>query len=166
MKARRHLFALPFLIFWLGAWTIGGFSALTRLINGSIEESVGRYFTIFWLGGWAIGWLLVFFTVTWMLFGKEFIIIKSQAIIRYLNLPLLSKRRYYNPLNVSNVRAITQFAGGRRGHLDIPIIGKSEAVAFDYGSKTVRLGVGLDEAEAESVASAIRDKLGLKGVSQ
>lgn len=43
-------FAGLFLLFWLGGWTIGFWSALSTLLSGKASA-----FLIFWLAGWTIG---------------------------------------------------------------------------------------------------------------
>jgi len=41
-----------FLLFWLGGWTVGFFSALSEILSGK-----GSAFLVFWLGGWTLGGL-------------------------------------------------------------------------------------------------------------
>jgi hypothetical protein len=39
-----------FLLFWLGGWTIGFWSALSKILSGNASA-----FLIFWLAGWTVG---------------------------------------------------------------------------------------------------------------
>src|SRR3954468_14353418 len=67
IPARRNLFALLFLPFWLFFWTIGGFVALTQFLR------TGEAFIGLWLCGWAAGEVSVTLIVVWMICGAELI---------------------------------------------------------------------------------------------
>uniref|UniRef100_UPI003783A832 hypothetical protein n=1 Tax=Allosphingosinicella sp. TaxID=2823234 RepID=UPI003783A832 len=71
IKARRNIFALAFLPFWLVMWTFGGVMAITEFAR------TGEPFLAFWLCGWAVGWLAVALIMAWMIAGAELIAVTA-----------------------------------------------------------------------------------------
>ena len=49
-----------FLLFWLGGWAFGWFSAAAQLLKNKGQGS-GDLFLLFWLGAWTVGGLVAFF---------------------------------------------------------------------------------------------------------
>ncbi len=85
IPSKRQYFVLAFSSFWICAWTVGGISTISALLNTD-EPLTAQTFVLFWLGGWALGWFSVATTILWQLFGKEVIIITSGAITIYKRL--------------------------------------------------------------------------------
>jgi hypothetical protein len=52
-RSTSTLLASAFIMFWLGGWALGFYSALSTVLAGKANA-----FIIFWLGGWTVGGIL------------------------------------------------------------------------------------------------------------
>ena len=105
--------------------------------------------------------LAVVYSVTvvlWNLFGKEILSIATSTLSVKKNLFGLQLGRTYDRSQVSDVRVSPEPAppfwekGFRQSGLSGGVI------AFDYGAKTIRCGVGIDEAEAKQILEYLRSR--------
>jgi hypothetical protein len=153
IPARRNWFAVTFISFWLCAWTGGGLTAMGALVTADIDPG-GRAFMTFWLGAWAVGWAMAFGTISWMLAGREVLTLEAGRLTREL-IAVLRFRIWTYPttairdLTVIATDGATFFNQGRRN-----VMG-SAGLAFDFGARTVAIGLGLDRAEARVALEAL-----------
>lgn len=160
VRAKRQILILLFLLFWLGAWTVGGGFAITSLLFGSGEFGGGQLFTLFWLGGWAVGWVFATSTILWMLLGREIFEMNSQVATKRLVAAFVGRKWHFNPQLIRNVRKsqLPDTSGNRR-NFGFP--GRSSGdVAFDYGQRTIFFGTDLEPAEADLIVETISQRLG------
>ncbi len=108
---------------------------------------------LFFLG---IGVLAVY-SLIWQIVGKEVIEINAQMLVITRQILGWKRLREYSTEAVKDLRLNTQ-------HLNayVPIrsfqkiLGQDGMVAFDYGAKTVRFGLEIDEAEAKQIINALQ----------
>jgi hypothetical protein len=157
IPAKRNIFILLFLAAWLVGWGVGEVSAARELLFGRADTPV------LFLGGWLIAWTLgggvALYTWLWTLKGREMVILRPDTIVSKSDLWGLGRSKEYDLQHTKNLRvapiswnphdwgAAMQFWGIGGG-----------PIAFDYGSQTVRIGSGLDEAEAREIVKELRSR--------
>ena len=144
-----------FLSAWLVGWCFGEVFATRELLFGSDEAPA--LFLGAWLVGWTIGGGFALFTWLWMLRGREVVVLRPHSLTTKRDVWGLGRPKEYDLLHVKNLRVApiswnpydwggaTQFWGVGGG-----------PIAFDYGSRTVRFGSGVDEAEAREIVNELR----------
>ncbi len=173
IPSQKNIFRMCFLGFWLIGWAIGEISVLGILIgsifgfldntHGTSSSSIpsaaaGGLFFILWLIGWTVGGGFALYAFFWQLTGKEKIEVSNDSvkirraiyrfgkISEYLTSHIKGMR--VSPVTIGNNwlgwSGAASFWGISGGHL-----------VFDYGSKTIRFGGGVDEAEARQILEEI-----------
>jgi hypothetical protein len=154
IPARRTLFVLLFLPFWLAGWTAGGIAAIGQLL------ATGQLFLVLWLCLWAVGWVFAAATIGWMISGREIVrMIGGDLEVGYRLFGYERKKRYRGSA-ISGLAAAPVSDLFRRSQFSVPFLMRQQtgSVRFDYGARTVYFGAGLDEAEGRLIV----DKLGRK----
>ena len=173
IPSRRNIVVILFLAAWLGGWYFGETSALRQIL--SPDSTTPRAFLGFWLAGWTIGGLCAAFLLLWMLLGREVLELRPDAIVHRRTLLGLGLGRAYDVTHVKDLRLGP--AGLRSGGMSFSrmFVRKPSQmtnyaqigdfwgitggqVVFDYGSRTVRCGAALDEAEAKLVIERFRQR--------
>jgi hypothetical protein len=157
IPARRQILALLFLPVWLVGWGFGEISVIRQLLNPSNTEPAA--FLIVWLVAWTAGGAFALLTILWQLAGREIVSVTGMMLqVRRDVFGIGYNRRYdvsqvrflrlapvpYNPRDLRSATAQWGLSGG--------------PIAFDYGSRTVRVGAGLDEAEARVVLEKLVER--------
>jgi hypothetical protein len=157
IPSRRHIFAMLFLPAWLVGWGFGELSVMRELLDPSNKEPAA--FPIAWLVAWTAGGAFAALVLLWLIGGREIVSVTGMMLqIRYDVFGIGYNRRYdlsqvrflrLAPVayNVHDLRTTGAFWGMGHG-----------PIAFDYGSRTVRLGTGLDEAEARVVLEKLAER--------
>jgi hypothetical protein len=155
IPAKRNLFLLLFLGLWLVAWCFGEIFAIYTVFFGKADAPVP--FLVVWLAGWTIGGAGVALVWFWMLRGREVIELRADALVVKRQVFGLGPTREYDLQHTKNLRvaphswnpydwmSAMQFWGIGGG-----------PIAFDYGSKTLRVGNTIDEAEAKQIVEELR----------
>lgn len=150
-RASKNWFVIPFISFWLVAWTAGGIAAITQLLSGEAQ-----LFLAVWLVGWALGWVFAATWLGWQLSGRLQITVQGRALIYQWSMPLLSKTKRYDVQQIRNLRAGSPSWPWGSGFMNVsypPFLpGMPGSVQFDYGGRTVNLMPGLDQAEGQAIA--------------
>jgi hypothetical protein len=95
------------------------------------------------LGPWGA---LVVGILLWTLFGREVVTTDGRTLsIRYELLGLARERRY----DLGEVRALRYVPPADHARLRLP----ESVIAFEHRGKTIRFGVGLDEAQAQRIVT-------------
>jgi hypothetical protein len=149
----RNLFGLLFLPVWLVGWAFGEISALRALSSGR-GEGPGSFLFV-WLAFWSLGGAWALLTFLRMLLGKERLELDGEVIRVQHELFGIGRSKEYELRHVQALRVANagQVPVGWRGFA--PGHG---AIAFDYGAQTVRIGDGLDEAEAKQIISRFQQR--------
>jgi hypothetical protein len=151
IRARRSIFALLFIPFWLVMWTIGGVTAATQLLRGFDP------FVAFWLVAWGAGELAVTFAWFWMLWGAELVGVTGGDLELGQRLCGLTRSRLYRGRDIRNLSAAEAPPFYAQAQLNIPFLmrGRYGAVKFGYGGRTIRFAQGLDEAEGRLIVERL-----------
>lgn len=153
MPARRNIFALCFLPLWLVGWVFGEVAVSHELLTATSLDPQ-RLFLVVWLAGWTLGGGFALLIWLWMLAGRERVVLGHAALSVGRELFGLRRVKDYDLASVRNLRAgvvpgsaFATPAAARFAH----VIGGS--LQFDYGSKTIRFGASLEEAEAKRLCA-------------
>jgi hypothetical protein len=152
IPTKKNWFAVVFLCAWLGGWFFGETMALGQL--GKADTASG--FVLFWLIGWTVGGAAALFAVLWQLAGRERIDVSAGVLT--VGREILSVRisRQYDLANVKNWRLAALPAGSSAQQANAMTF--TGRVAFDYGLKTRKFGIGLDDAEANYLVGVLSQR--------
>ncbi|HEV2817259.1 MAG TPA: hypothetical protein VGW40_08595 [Allosphingosinicella sp.] len=151
VRARRNLFMLLFLPFWLIVWTGGGIAAAAEFAR------TGEPFLALWLCGWALGWIFAVLMLAWMLAGAELIGVNAGDLEIEQSLFGLTRRRLYCGRDVRNLSPAPAPPFFAQAQISLPFLMRSRfgAVKFNYGGRTVYAAQGLDEAEGRMIVDRL-----------
>lgn len=159
MPAPRQPFAMLFLPLWLVGWGVGEFTVIRQLLHG-----VGHGPDVFlaaWLAMWTLGGAFAIFIVLWMFAGRQRVVLRPDALVVRYGIAGLSRSWEYAIGNVTNLRVapetMSPWIGSARSPATFWGFGGGP-IAFDYGARTVRLGAGLDEAEAQELVQQMQSR--------
>jgi hypothetical protein len=150
IPAKRNVLFLLFLPAWLVGWCFGEVFVTRELIFGNSDAP--DLFLGAWLVLWTIGGATALYAWLWMVKGREVILLRADALVVRRELFGLGPMREYDLMHTRNLRfaqntwnpydwsTAMQFWGVGGG-----------SIAFDYGSRTVRIGNSVDEAEAREI---------------
>ena len=149
-RARRSWGELLFLGFWLTIWTFGGIAALYALQDAGWG---GRVFLLFWLCGWAFGEAFAASQIAWQLAGREVLTLTPNQLETRKQVGRFARIQRLHVLAIADVlpeRVPTDEDEEERTDYRLRIISQE---------KTLHVGEGMDENEAEYVASVVRARV-------
>lgn len=150
IPSKKNIFHILFLIAWLGAWTFAWIMVARNLFKGNGGPPFG--FGLFWLIGWTVGGIFAMLVLAWSLFGKEMISLDSSRLKiqrcilsialskNYLLAEIRHLRLNFETRSIFSWSSTGEFFGYGGGR-----------IAFDYGMKTIKFAMGVDEAEAKFI---------------
>ena len=155
IKARRQIFAMLFLPLWLAGWTVGGMAALWQLTR-HFEP-----FLVIWLLFWATAWVAAASVLVWMFAGSETLRVVGRDLEVAQHAFGWSRRWLYEGSRISNLREAGQPGWPYRYQMQVPFFmqGRTGAIKFDYGPRTVFAAAGLDDAEGRMIIEQLRKRL-------
>jgi hypothetical protein len=161
VRAKRHILILLFLMFWLGAWTVGGLTAFSVVLSETGDDE-SRWFMIFWLCGWAVGWVAVACLLVWMAFGKEALEVNSRGLIKVLKAPYPLRKWRYDPAWLGAIHSHPAKPSGAFDNKLTALLpfGSYGTVQIDYGQSTIHFGALLDAAEANAIVAELERSFG------
>ncbi|NQU54590.1 MAG: hypothetical protein HQ522_18875 [Bacteroidetes bacterium] len=150
IPSKKNWFIILFLCVWVTGWFIGEKSAITSLIN---SDNIGiDTFMLVWLTGWTIGGAFAILVLLWTLAGRETLSIDKRIFQIDKGIKnFVFRTRKYDLKAVKNLELnpaqnkTSLFAQNNVGDFWGLTGGK---LRFDYGMKTIKFGIGIDEAEA------------------
>jgi len=157
IPSKKNWFIIIFLIVWMGGWFMGETSAISQV--SARENIADNSFLLIWLIGWTLGGGYAIVVLLWSLLGLETITIDNhifQIEKGILDFRIISKKYELSSikmlklneeqtlLNLFHQRKVGDFWGLTGGKLK-----------FDYGMKTIKFGIGIDEAEARFLIDEI-----------
>lgn len=156
IPARKRFFTALFLVFWLGMWAIGEMSAINQIAGSDSPEP----FLIFWLGAWTLGGVFAGAVLAWSLGGREVVTITASSLSIAQRVFGIGRTKSYDVSQVHRLRVSpTTFSmSDPRAAMQFWGIGGG-LIAFDYGASTVNFGVGIDEAEAQTIVDRVRPRI-------
>jgi len=170
IPSKKNWFIILFLGFWLVGWVIGEVTAigvlgggLFKIISGALPDATtsgawafGGLFMIAWLGGWTIGGAFAIYAWLWQVKGVEEIVISYEGLKINKKIPIWTSSKNYRLKDIVSLRVSNSCASiwNMSGGMEFWGITGGK-LAFDYGAKTVRFGIGVDEAEAKRIIKDI-----------
>jgi hypothetical protein len=149
-RPRRLWRELAFLTFWLTFWTFAGVAALGAVLHAGWG---GGAFLLVWLFGWAFGECAVSMTIAWQLFGHELLTVTAEHLEVRKEIGRFARAKRYDVGLVHDVKATrVPTDEDERPRADFCL-----KVAYD--TKSIRVGEGMDEREAEYVALTVLSRL-------
>ncbi len=158
VPCRRSWFVIGFLAFWICGWGVAEVMVAKQFVSGDAPPD-GELFMLAWLGVWTLGGVVAIYAWLWQVMGKEILTVRGQTFnirrdiggfgldkkydlvqMRDLRIGLIA----FSPVNVSASLQLWGVGGG--------------VITFDYGARTYRFGIGLDDAEAKQVVSTIKQR--------
>jgi hypothetical protein len=156
IPAKRNWFILLFLSFWLCGWAVGEFTVPFEFLkNDTPSEAI--LFSLAWLGMWTVGGGFAIYAWLWQVKGQEIITLTPTALLIKRSLFGYGRQKEYGVQHLKNLRVAAQGFNP----FDFSSAGQfwgisGGTIAFDYGAKTYRFGVGLDESEANQLVSQMK----------
>ena len=105
---------------------------------------------MFWLCGWTFGELSVLGILSWMIAGHQVLTLSRDTLVIRLAVGPLGRTREYQLDAVRRLRVAATHGG--KGQVT------TTARAFDYGAKTIRFGVNIDDAEAHHARDLLLER--------
>jgi len=160
IPSKKNWFMILFIAVWMGGWIMGETSAINEL---SSSDNLGiNSFMLFWLVGWTIGGLFAIIILLWSLFGQETISIEKGVFSLtkgFLDLGLIKKSYDLNIINKLELNpepsGMNSFFGSKKNIGDFWGL-TGGRLRFDYGMKTIKFGLGIDEAEARYLINEMK----------
>jgi hypothetical protein len=149
-RPRRMWGELAFLTFWLTFWTFAGAAAFGAVLHAGWG---GGAFLFVWLCGWAFGECAVSVAIVWQLFGREFLTVTAEQLEVRKEVGRFARVKRYDAGLVRDVEAAQVPTNeDERSRADFCLM-------VAYEAKSVHIGEGMDEREAEYVASTVLSRL-------
>ena len=159
IPAKKSLFVNSFLAFWLMAWAYGEAVVINRLFN--YDGQTPDAFIVFYAFGWTISGLLAIFIWLWNNKGREVIRISETELRRSREYVWFSRAKIYQTTHVSKLRVsdLSPTSLEMGGGMEFwGLAGGS--ITFDYKSGLGKIGLGINEAEAERIIQIIKARYG------
>lgn len=150
IPSRKNAFLIVFLLFWLCGWLFGEVLAIRQLLAGTAGAPG---FLAVWLLGWTAGGGVALVTWLWNVAGRETLRLGPRTLVHFRGVGGLGLTREYDTAQVSGLRVSPLYV--LRRSFTFPGVGGG-AIAFDYGARTLRVGGGVDEAEAGRIVAALK----------
>ncbi len=172
IPAKRYWFLIPMLGAWLCLWVLGEIAGLGFLIGGLFgfgqgEEGGGALlfaaaFAAVWLTLWTLGGIAAVYTLLWQVAGREVITIDGLVLRIERRVPCWTRVWEYRLEDVRELRmppvpSLPWPYNAQQVH-SWPLGRGAGLLAFDYGAKTIRFGLSLDEAEAKMLLAEIAQR--------
>jgi hypothetical protein len=159
----RYLVA-AFILFWLGAWAFGWFSAASQLLKNK-GQGPGDLFLICWLGAWTVGGILVFFTLFRILRPSvPETLLLSQPSITYdsgvapfqFSFSFRSQMDVWKKLFQKRLR--TEFDPIQIQTLKLREFDTGNRLTIDQGNKRLEIAAGASEPEREWLYALLKNE--------
>ena len=158
IPSRKEWFMVIFLTLWLSFWLFGVASIVpTMLSNTSFRSGPSMMFLVVWLFGFVGGGAYGLYIWVKLIFGIEISEFSSKSISIGEKILFHERGQSFESNSILRLRELpvpepTWF--DQRYHWT----GGGASLGFDYGSRTVRFGRGIDEAEATQLLERIVSK--------
>lgn len=173
IPSKKNWFMIVFLGFWLIGWAVGEITVIGilsagifKLTSNGLSEitksgpgAIGGLFLMAWLGGWTVGGIFAIYVWLWQVRGIERISLSYEALVLEKITPIWKRKKEYHLRDVVSLRQSNMSSSMWTMSGGMEFWGISGGrLAFDYGAKTVRFGIGLDEVETKFLIKDIEKK--------
>jgi len=147
---------------WLIIWTLGEFAAAGVLLNQLLSFirsgalSIGIFevlFMSFWLTGWTIGGGFAIYTWLWSVTGAEILYLAQDVLRIEKKIAWTVKTNDYYIKDIRKFRKETDSSGFKMADTTL------WCFAFEYYGKTVRIGRGVRDEDADPIEKIVRQRL-------
>lgn len=160
VPAARGVGTVLFMLVWLVAWAFGELHAVNRLLQG--ETGGNLAFLVVWLIGWTAGGAGAMVFLAWQLTGYEVLSLDARCLRHGVRILGFGPTHAYAVQDIQALRVVANPMDGfgRLATPPPPILGANfGTLGFDHGARTVRMGTGLDEAEARQLVALLSARL-------
>ena len=143
---------------WLVFWTIGGIIVFSQLFYDYNKDT--KLFLLVWLFFWAYFEYVMVGAYFWRKYGFERIIIKNGKLNYKKDIKGRGKTKNFDIEFVRNIEMIDHSDSSFFKNLSRSywVVG-GETIKFDYHSKTISIGMQLEQEEAGKLMKLIKSKL-------
>ena len=160
IKAKRHGFAMAFMLVWMVGWAIGLVSATNALLSGATGGA--SLFLLVWLTGWTLGGVFAAGALMWLFAGQETITLSPGFVTVARSIPVWTRTTQCDASVVTNLRIVetdTSFLNNSNSLQIGMFTGMSKGTfKFDYGNHTIGFGLELEHGEAQRMLSLIKER--------
>jgi len=161
----KHWFRIILMGIYTLVLAIAGLSFLGYLEFGQELDKPPILFFIIFVIFWIVFLCLMIYQLLWQIVGKEDIEITAQSIKISRVVPVLHSQKEYLASYIKELRVSSSNL-----NLNPPMMSWTYSyyypwhhnaigsLAFDYGAKTFRFGMSIDEAEAKQILAEIQQK--------
>jgi hypothetical protein len=135
-----------------------GKTATPEIQMGSGFIIFGGFFLIIFLVLLAMGAVAIY-AFLWLIAGKEVIEAETKVLKVSRQIFAWKRTREYSASAIKDLRPTTKESGFAPTRSIQKLLGLNGVIAFDYGAKTFRFGLEVDEAEAKQIIVAIKEGL-------
>jgi hypothetical protein len=158
LPIQRSTYSMIAIPVWLGLWAYAAIQAQRQVAALSLQQA-GNRLQLFLLAIWFLAGAWFVLSLFWMLLGRERMVFSEGSVLVQQTLLGLGRRREFDLQQVTEWRVSPALIGGRSAaSVTMFGLGSSGAISFDYGARTIRLGAGLDEAEARMVLGQLASR--------
>ena len=115
-------------------------------------------FFIAWLIVWTISFGLMFYMCLWSLIGKEIITLDSSYLSIVKAFGIWGPSKEYEMVLINKIWADNVYSPYQTMPWPRSFVFGGGLIVFNYGTKTVRFGAGIDEAEAIQIVEKIKQR--------
>ncbi len=149
-RPTRSWGVIVFFAVWLIGWTVAGISTFATLLNADWSELP---FLLVWLCFWALFESIVTVTIAWQLFGREPLVVTAEQLELRKEVGRFARTKLYE------VALVHDFKAARAPSAEDEQPRKDFSLEFTYDDKTVRIGEGMGEREAEHIAATVSARI-------
>jgi hypothetical protein len=151
----KNWFFILFLPIWLAGWAAGEMAVAWQIATHFAP------FLAIWLVFWTAAGLVVMATLAWQFRGREIIRIDGDRLIHGCRGFGWKRDIAYRLSEIRGLAADRGPAFWERYYAQTPIItfGRMGTIKFHYGSRTIRMGASIYEAEARTIVEWLAQRL-------
>ncbi|HEX3409642.1 MAG TPA: hypothetical protein VHS07_05145 [Candidatus Binataceae bacterium] len=166
IPAKKNWLVILFLGFWMVGWITGESSAIHQMLRThtshgavmSVQVQSGlSAFMVVWLAGWTMGGIFAAIVWLWNFAGVERIVLGPSTLAVKREIFGIGPLSEYELMSVSDLRISASPYNFNNRMSPFPMM-NTGTIAFDYGPKTLRFGMGLDEAEAQQIIERMKTR--------
>ena len=158
IPANRNWFVVLFVGFWMCGWLFGECAVIYTLAKGKTPLPA-NLFLLAWLGAWSVGGVFSGYLWLWNVAGKELIALRTDTLAIKSDVLGFGNLREFDLAEVRDLRIDRPYPGITTLTWNSPAqMFGTGTIAFDYGAKTFRFGLGLDESEARQLVARLNSR--------
>jgi hypothetical protein len=161
IPTKKNWLAIFPVAIWLAFWGMAEVFAISALFN-QFTFFPGLIFFLIWITFWTFGGVMAFKSLLWNLIGKEIITVDQVSLTIDKKGALLFKKRMYDINQVKSIRVQEDDTSNdgffSRRRTDFGFAAYEGTIRFDYGLKTIKFAVEIDEAEAKFIIEELKNR--------